>query len=82
MVEPARWGSIGQLFHVGTKTCPPGNAPNCFLAALEKQGTPIGPLDTLIAAQALSLGVTLVTNNTREFNRVPKLTVVDWIKHG
>ena len=46
-------------------------------AALEKQGTPIGPLDTMIAAHALSLGVTLVTNNTREFNRVPELTVVD-----
>jgi tRNA(fMet)-specific endonuclease VapC len=51
-------------------------------AALEKQGTPIGPLDTMIAAHALSLGVALVTNNTREFNRVPRLTVVDWIKHG
>ena len=51
-------------------------------AALEKQGTPIGPLDTMIAAHALSLSVTLVTNNTREFNRIPKLTVVDWIKHG
>jgi tRNA(fMet)-specific endonuclease VapC len=51
-------------------------------AALEKQGMPIGPLDTMIAAHALSLGVTLVTNNTREFNRVPKLAVVDWVKHG
>ena len=48
-------------------------------ASLEKQGTPIGSLDTMIAAHALSLGVTLVTNNTREFNRVPKLAVVDWI---
>ncbi|MFH1493348.1 MAG: type II toxin-antitoxin system VapC family toxin [Pseudomonadota bacterium] len=48
-------------------------------AALEKKGTPIGPLDTMIAAHALSLGVKLVTNNTREFNRVPKLTVIDWI---
>ena len=51
-------------------------------AVLEKQGTPIGPLDTMIAAHALSLGVTLVTNNTREFNRVPGLTVVDWINHA
>jgi len=50
-------------------------------AALEKRGTPIGPLDTMIAAHALSLGVTLVTNNTREFDRVPKLKIVDWIKH-
>jgi tRNA(fMet)-specific endonuclease VapC len=51
-------------------------------AALEKQGTPIGPLDTMIAAHALSLDVALVTNNTREFNRVPKLIVVDWIEPG
>jgi tRNA(fMet)-specific endonuclease VapC len=49
-------------------------------ANLEKQGTPIGPLDTMIAAHALSLSVTLITNNVREFNRVPKLKVVDWIK--
>lgn len=51
-------------------------------AALEKQGTPIGPLDTMIAAHALSLGATLVTNNTREFCRVSGLTVVDWVNHG
>jgi tRNA(fMet)-specific endonuclease VapC len=47
-------------------------------AALEAQGMPIGALDTLIAAQALSLGVTLVTNNTREFSRVPDLNLVNW----
>ena len=47
-------------------------------ATLEKQGRPIGPFDTLIAAHALSLGVTLVTNNEREFRRVPGLTVVNW----
>lgn len=47
-------------------------------AELERQGTPIGPLDTLIAAHALSLGVTLVTNNTAEFARVAGLTVEDW----
>ena len=47
-------------------------------AALEKQGTPIGPLDTLIAAHALSLGATLVTNNTREFKRVPDLHLENW----
>ena len=50
-------------------------------AALEKTGTPIGSLDTLIAAHALSLGVTLVTNNTREFVRVQGLTVVDWLEN-
>lgn len=47
-------------------------------ATLEWRGTPIGPLDTLIAAHALSLGVTLVTNNTREFERVPGLQTEDW----
>ena len=47
-------------------------------AALEKAGNPIGPLDTLIAAHAASLGVTLVTNNVREFSRVPGLEIEDW----
>ncbi len=47
-------------------------------ADLEKQGRPIGPFDTLIAAHALSLHVILVTNNTREFARVPELRVEDW----
>jgi tRNA(fMet)-specific endonuclease VapC len=46
---------------------------------LENAGTPIGPLDTLIAAQARSLNATLVTNNLDEFRRVPGLEVVDWI---
>jgi tRNA(fMet)-specific endonuclease VapC len=48
-------------------------------AALERQGTPIGPLDTLIASHAFSLGLTLVTNNEREFARVPGLTVENWL---
>lgn len=49
-------------------------------AALEKEGKPIGPLDTLIAAHAVSLGVTLVTNNVREFERVPDLELEDWAR--
>lgn len=48
-------------------------------AGLEKLGTPIGPLDTLIAAHSASLGTTLVTNNTREFERVPNLKLEDWV---
>ena len=48
-------------------------------AHLEKQGTPIGSLDTLIAAHALSLDLTLVTNNVREFERVPGLKVKNWV---
>jgi tRNA(fMet)-specific endonuclease VapC len=47
-------------------------------AHLESKGTPIGPYDCLIAAQARRLGATLVTLNTREFNRVPGLIVIDW----
>ena len=47
-------------------------------AHLERQGTPIGPYDILIAAQARSRGATLVTGNIREFARVPQLMVTDW----
>ena len=45
---------------------------------LEKKGTPIGAMDTLIAAHALSLGVALVTNNVGEFARVKGLKVENW----
>ena len=48
-------------------------------ASLEHSGTPIGPLDTLIAAHALSLEATLVTNNIREFSRVPDLEIENWL---
>lgn len=46
-------------------------------ALLERRGSPIGPLDTLIAAHALSLRWALATHNVREFRRVPGLTVHD-----
>jgi tRNA(fMet)-specific endonuclease VapC len=46
---------------------------------LEKNGKIIGPLDTLIAAHARSLNTTLVTNNLREFRRVPGLKIEDWL---
>lgn len=47
---------------------------------LEKRGTPIGPLDTLIAAQAKSLNYILVTNNENEFNRIGGLKIETWSK--
>ena len=47
-------------------------------ADLDRRGRPIGPLDTLIAAHALSLGATLVTNNVREFGRVRDLAIENW----
>lgn len=47
-------------------------------AVLRRTGTPIGPYDVLIAAQARRRGATLVTANRREFERVPGLWVEDW----
>jgi len=47
-------------------------------AKRERAGTPFGPLDTIIAAQAIARDLTLVTNNEREFRRVPGLRVVNW----
>jgi tRNA(fMet)-specific endonuclease VapC len=47
-------------------------------AGLERKRTPIGPLDTLIAAQALGRKLTLVTNNSREFSRVAGLKLENW----
>ena len=47
---------------------------------LEKLGRPIGPLDLLIAAQAASRGLILVTNNDKEFNRIKNLIVENWTK--
>lgn len=46
--------------------------------ALERKGTVIGALDMLIAAGALAENLTLVTNNTKEFKRIPHLKVEDW----
>jgi tRNA(fMet)-specific endonuclease VapC len=47
-------------------------------AKLERAGTPIGPLDTLIASQAVARKLTLVSNNEREFRRVSGLTIENW----
>lgn len=51
-----------------------GTIRNC----LEKQGTPIGPYDLQIAAQAVTGDITLITHNTGEFSRVPNLRLEDW----
>ncbi len=48
--------------------------------ALERAGTPIGPNDILIAAHARALGLTLVSGNSREFARVPRLRVDNWME--
>ncbi|UKJ62443.1 type II toxin-antitoxin system VapC family toxin [Cellulosimicrobium cellulans] len=48
-------------------------------ARLAARGTPIGPYDALLAGHARSLGLVMVTNNVREFSRVPGLEVEDWL---
>ena len=49
-------------------------------AKLEKKGTIIGSLDMLIAAHAISLGLILITNNEKEFRKVPKLKIENWVR--
>jgi tRNA(fMet)-specific endonuclease VapC len=49
-------------------------------ASLTRDGTPIGPLDTLIAAHAAAIEAILVTHNTREFGRTDALRLEDWLK--
>jgi tRNA(fMet)-specific endonuclease VapC len=64
--------SIAVFDELAAHTC------GAIRAALEKKGKPIGPMDTLIAAHAVSLKMTLVTHNVREFNRVSGLKVENW----
>ena len=49
-----------------------------YLETLKPNAQPIGPYDVLLAGHALALGAILVTNNVREFARVPRLVVEDW----
>ncbi len=61
------------------------DAADCYgkiRAVLEKKGTPIGPLDMMIAAHAQSLGYTVVTNNVKEFSRVSALRIENWVLDG
>ena len=56
-------------------------AADCYgkiRANLEKKGTPIGPLDMMIAGHAQSRGYTVVTNNVKEFSRVSNLKIENW----
>ena len=58
------------------------DAADCYgkiRAGLEKNGTPIGPLDMMIAGHAQSLGYTVVTNNVKEFSRVSALQIENWV---
>lgn len=80
--EPARNRVTLVRFMAPVQVVPyDGRAAVCYgwlRASLEARGIPIGALDMLIAAHALSLGLLLVTSNRGEFERVPGLSVVDW----
>lgn len=70
---------VAQALNVSTFDDAAAAAYGGLRAELEGAGTPIGPLDTLIAAHALSLDMTLVTANTREFARVRALRLESWL---
>jgi tRNA(fMet)-specific endonuclease VapC len=69
--------AAGRLALLGFEAADAGEAAD-IRAHLKRLATPIGPYDLLIAAQARRAGSTLVTANTREFERVPGLVVTDW----
>ena len=66
-------------FEIAPFDAPAAAAYGSLRAYLQARGTPIGPLDTLIAAHALALGAIMVTHKVREFGRVPGLTVENWL---
>ena len=59
-------------------TCKEAKASAMIRADLEKRGEPIGPMDTLIAGYALAHNYTLVTNNTKEFEKVDGIKLENW----
>lgn len=71
---------LGELIPAIEPNAQVGEAYGTLRAHLDRQGTPIGNNDLWIAAHALTLGVTLVSNNTREFERVPRLKLQNWVE--
>jgi len=67
--------SIIEVLPFDTKAA---SAYGAVRAGLQRKGAPIGQMDMLIAAHAMAAGCIVVTNNTREFNRVDGLVVEDW----
>lgn len=82
--DPARNAVALAHFCAPLEICPfdhvAGASYGEIRAALERAGTPIGPLDTLIAAHAVAMGATIVTNNECEFHRVRQVRVENWLK--
>jgi len=69
---------LAQSLPVEPFTCDDSTHYAAIRHDLESRGDGIGPMDTLIAAQALRLGATVITRNVREFSRVPGLRVENW----
>ncbi len=82
--QPERAGAALEEFVLPLEVAPFDHAAaksyGTIRAELEREGVAIGPLDTLIAGHALSLAVTLVTHNTKEFSRVAGLRLADWTR--
>ena len=74
----AALGRLAELIPVLAPGVAAGEAYGSLGATLEKSGTPIGNNDLWIAAHALSLDLTLVSNNIREFERIPKIKLENW----
>lgn len=74
-----RLGRILEHFEVLPLEAPADAHYADIRTALERAGTPIGPNDLLIAAQARALDLILVTDNEREFSRVPDLRMENWL---
>jgi len=82
-VSLERRGALGELVELLQVDDFPAGAARDFgeiRVALERAGRRIGPYDLLIAAHARHAGAVLVTNNEREFRRVPGLAVQNWLK--
>ena len=69
---------LGESFEIVAFDADDAAEAGAIRAELQRSGKPIGPFDTLIAAQARRRGATLITNDAREFGRVQGLRVEDW----
>jgi tRNA(fMet)-specific endonuclease VapC len=76
----ARLDQLERSIEVADFIAPCETAYGEIRAALERKGTPIGAVDYFIAAQCIGLDHTLVTDNEREFSRVPGLKMENWLR--
>lgn len=72
--------NVMRRIHVAPLAPPADESYAALRLDLEKRGRPIGPNDMLIAAHAIALGATLVTDNLKEFSRVRGLKVENWLR--